>query len=276
MSFIVIDAYFCLLLPYSFRNGCLLWKHIIIFLHNPGCPHDWKWHGRRQTNTVSLFTSVSIIWRSLCFRHNSMRLFVRHAWQYSSQASKASISTWVHKCYIIHSTLLLFLSWENPSLFLFISDGTSSTASNVLLSFPMSNKSYNKPVTVVSKNLVERVQHLQLYKWEIHFPTTKGLCEGDITRIKQWFDIEIAQWKVRMLWLGLWRAMYFCLTLQWPKFNSQLIRRSIQLYMVSIVIKCFFLIYNQFYLLNLFQIITSINQSRPSLLINSCINTVLH
>lgn len=96
-------------------------------------------------------------------------------------------------------------------------------ASNALLLFPMSNKSYNNPVTVVSKNLTERVQH-QLYKWEIHFPTSKGLYEGDMTRIKPWFDIEIAQWKVRMLWLGWWRAMYFCFTLQWPRFNSQLMR----------------------------------------------------
>lgn len=43
--------------------------------------------------------------------------------------------------------------------------------------------------------------HLKLHKCGIDFPTTKGLHKGDMSRNWQWFYIEIAQWKVKLLWL---------------------------------------------------------------------------
>lgn len=56
-------------------------------------------------------------------------------------------------------------------------------------------------LSMMSKHLAATVQHLKLHKCGIYSPTTKGLHEGDMSRNWQWFDIEIAQWKVKLLWL---------------------------------------------------------------------------
>lgn len=67
--------------------------------------------------------------------------------------------------------------------------------------FPKASGVHNSPLRIVSTHLAARAQHLKLRKCGIYSPTTKGLHEGDMSRDWQWFDIEIAQWKVTLLWL---------------------------------------------------------------------------
>lgn len=60
---------------------------------------------------------------------------------------------------------------------------------------------YASPLSIVSKHLAATAQRLKLHKCGTYSPTTKGLHKGDMSRTWQWFDIEVAQRRVKLLWL---------------------------------------------------------------------------
>lgn len=124
---------------------------------------------------------------------------------------------WLDKFHKISSATLLFLSWgKSQSVFIPFKSQQEWCVHCYHFQwaiYPLTN------LWVWYCTIWHGGQCLKLHKWEIYFPTTKGLHKGDMTRNRRWFDIGIDQWKVRLLWLGRWRDMYFCLQLQWPRFN---------------------------------------------------------